>query len=81
MPDAVAFPAIRNTISERKLINRWNRNSWKKRKEKTNKSNKKIEIRLRLTQLVCIHLVSNHKGACPMWLVHPRFVKLLLALG
>ena len=34
MPDAVAFPAIRNTISERKLINRWNRNSWKKRKEK-----------------------------------------------
>ena len=34
MPDAVALPAIINTRSERKLINRWNRNSWKKRKEK-----------------------------------------------
>ena len=55
MPDAVALPAIINTRSERKLINRWNRNSWKKRKEKTNKSNKKIEIRLRLTQLIVQH--------------------------
>ena len=34
MPDAVAFPAIKNTRSERKLINRWNTNSWKGRKEK-----------------------------------------------
>ena len=56
MSDAVAFPAIRNTRSEKKPINRWNTNSWKRRKEKTTKSNKKLEIRLRLTQLIVQHL-------------------------
>ena len=55
MPDAVALPAIKNIRSERKLINRWNTNSWKGRKEKTTKSNKKLEIRLRLTQLIVQH--------------------------
>ena len=55
MSDAVAFFAIRNTRFEKKLIYRWNTNSWKGRKERTNKSNKKLKIRLRLTQLIVQH--------------------------
>ena len=55
MPDAVAFPAIKNTRSERKLLTGGIQIAGKEGKKKTNKSNKKIEIRLGLTQLIVQH--------------------------